>query len=218
MNSKKIIYIAVLIFILSMTGCSNNSERAENDAKYIPCISLDNNETYEVESPGQYLHANQTAEEAATDMKASGNCLDAWVNDSGNCVVRYNQELLEKQYNHTVERLDEWIEKSSVRVEVNYDCNEVKYYVTSTSEFSDLNTFTAIGPLCIHMQLLSGIQCENTMCYLKIIYEPTGEEMFNLTVNEKSAATNTNAQENDGFSGTELTEEEFEEKLNTMKK
>ena len=218
MNSKKIFCISVLILILSMTGCSNNSERAENDTKYIPCVSLEGNETYDVEVLPS-LHPITSAAETSKNRKEQGVCLDSWVNDEGHCVDRYNRELLEKEYNRIVDTLEMFIESSTLDVKVNYECNEIIYYVDETTNITDLYGFTGIAPLCLDIQLLSGVAYEDVELYLKIIYDPTGEEMFNMPVDgEASITINSDSQGNVSFSGTELTEEEFEEKLNAMKK
>jgi hypothetical protein len=63
-----------------------NSKKTEDKGPFISCVSLSGDETYDVEQP-QSLHANQTAEEAADQMKTSGKCVDAWVNDAGHGIL-----------------------------------------------------------------------------------------------------------------------------------
>ena len=218
MNSKKIIITEVLIFLLSMTGCSYDSGRTENDTKYIPCVSLKMCEMYAVE----YLpsvHGGSTAADEAARWRNSDRCIGAFVNDEGHFVVVYDKELLEKEYNNSVQTLERFIEQSSLRIEVNYDCDEIIYYVDNTTDITDLYDLVAIGPACFCIQQLSGTIYDDAKLHLKIIYEPTNEEMFNMSVDGESAITmDVDSQGNVSFSGTELTEEEFEEKLNAMKK
>jgi hypothetical protein len=177
-------------------------KKTEEKGPFISCVSLSGDETYDVEEP-QSLHANKTAEENADYMKTSGKCVDAWVNDEGHCVVRYNKELLENQYNRTVAILQNQMNLSSVRVEVNYECTEVTYYVADGATISDwMGTFMVIGPVCLQMQLFSGVTYENLDVLLKIIYEPTGAEMYNVSLE----------------SGVTITEEDWSEKLREMQK
>ncbi len=218
MNSKKIIITEVLIFLLSMTGCSYDSGRTENDTKYIPCVSLKMCELYVMENlPSTY--PSYTAAEIANYLRNSNMCIGAFVNDDGNCVTIYNKELLKKEYYNNVQKLDGFIEQSPIRVEVNYDCNEITYYVNDVTEITDFYQLISIGPTCFYIQQLAGVVYEDVDLCLKIIYEPTGKEMFNMSVDGESAITmDVDSQGNVSFSGTELTEEEFEEKLNVMKK
>jgi hypothetical protein len=185
-----------------MTGVLFFVKKTKDKAPFIACVSLSGDETYDVEEP-QSLHANKTAEENADYMKTSGKCVDAWVNDEGHCVVRYNQELLESQYNRTVAILQNQMNLSSVRVEVNYECTEVTYYVTDTVSISDwMGTFMVIGLKCLQIQLYSGVSYENLDVLLKIVYEPTGAEMYNVSLNN----------------GVTITEEDWSERLQEMRK
>ncbi len=215
MRIKKILLQLFFVFISVMTGCSSASEKADNN-KYIPCVSLKMCEIYIIKDM-PILHGNRTAVEVVNDLRSSGKCMDARVGDEAHCIIIYNKNLLEKEYNSTVENLEEYIQQSSLPVKVNYDCNEVIYYVDKTTEITDFYMLVAIGPLCFNMQLLSGIKCEDAELSLKIIYEPTGEEMFNMSVDGESVITmDVDSQGNVSFAGTELTEEEFRRKLNEM--
>ena len=100
MKKKKIFY-AVLSFFLIVTGISliivslpkKNSK--DKEPEYLPCPVLKDGETMDVITPSS-LYDGWSASYTAMDAKRSGRCVDAWVNEDGELVVRYDRETLEQ--------------------------------------------------------------------------------------------------------------------------
>lgn len=79
--------ILCILCIMSLAGCSF----VEDKGDYMPCLKLKRGKTVNIEfAPGTY--AKQTAEEAGQMMKDQKRCVDAWVNEEGRCVLKFNRD------------------------------------------------------------------------------------------------------------------------------
>ena len=138
-------------------------------------------------------------------MKEEKRCVDAWVNEEGRCVVKFNRDQLKEEYDKVVNDIKTTIKYASKPVDVNYDCNEIIYYVDDSTEFMDFAyAHVTLTGGCMLIQAYAGIPHDERKLTLKFIYQSTGEVMFELHI------TNDN-------SDASLTKEEFEEKLEEMK-
>ena len=189
-----------LVCLISLVGCSF----VEDKGDYMPCLKLKRGKTVNIEfAPGTY--AKQTAEEAGQMMKDQKRCVDAWVNEEGRCVLKFNRDQLKAEYDSTVDLIKTTIKYASKPVDVNYDCNEIIYYVDDSTEFMDFAyAHVTLTGGCMLIQAYAGIPHDERKLTLKFIYQSTGEVMFELHI------TNDN-------SDASLTKEEFEEKLEEMK-
>ena len=192
--------ILCILCIMSLAGCSF----VEDKGDYMPCLKLKRGKTVNIEfAPGTY--AKQTAEEAGQMMKDQKRCVDAWVNEEGRCVLKFNRDQLKAEYDSTVDLIKTTIKYASKPVDVNYDCNEIIYYVDGSTEFMDFAyAHVTLTGGCMLIQAYAGIPHDERKLTLKFIYQSTGEVMFELHI------TNDN-------SDASLTKEEFEEKLEEMK-
>lgn len=192
--------ILCILCIMSLAGCSF----VEDKGDYMPCLKLKRGKTVNIEfAPGTY--AKQTAEEAGQMMKDQKRCVDAWVNEEGRCVVKFNRDQLKEEYDKVVNDIKTTIKYASKPVDVNYDCNEIIYYVDDSTEFMDFAyAHVTLTGGCMLIQAYAGIPHDERKLTLKFIYQSTGEVMFELHI------TNDN-------SDASLTKEEFEEKLEEMK-
>ena len=86
-----------LLCLISLVGCSFSEDKGD----YMPYLKLKRGKTVNIEfSLG--AHAGQTAEEAGQMMKDQKRCVDAWVNEEGRCVLKFNREQLKAEYDSTV--------------------------------------------------------------------------------------------------------------------
>lgn len=86
-----------ILCIMLLAGGSFTEEKGE----YMSCLKLKRGKTVNIEiAPG--THAKQTAEEAGRMMKDQKRCVDAWVNEEGRCVLKFNREQLKAEYDSTV--------------------------------------------------------------------------------------------------------------------
>ena len=121
------------------------------------------------------------------------------------CVVKFNRDQLKEEYDKVVNDIKTTIKYASKPVDVNYDCNEIIYYVDDSTEFMDFAyAHVTLTGGCMLIQAYAGIPHDERKLTLKFIYQSTGEVMFELHI------TNDN-------SDASLTKEEFEEKLEEMK-
>ena len=189
-----------LLCLISLVGCSFVDDKGD----YMSCLKLKRGKTVNIEfAPGTY--AKQTAEEAGQMMKDQKRCVDAWVNEEGRCVLKFNRDQLKAEYDSTVDLIKTTIKYAGKPVEVNYDCNEITYYVDDSTEFMDFAyAHVTLTGGCMLIQAYAGIPHDERKLTLKFIYQSTGEVMFELHI------TNDN-------SDASLTKEEFEEKLEEMK-
>lgn len=181
-------------------GCSF----AKDEGDYIPCLKIKRGKTANIELSLE-THAGSGAAETAQAMKDEKRCVDAWVNEEGRCVVKFNRDQLKEEYDKVVNDIKTTIKYASKPVDVNYDCNEIIYYVDDSTEFMDFAyAHVTLTGGCMLIQAYAGIPHDERKLTLKFIYQSTGEVMFELHI------TNDN-------SDASLTKEEFEEKLEEMK-
>ena len=191
--------ILCILCIMSLAGCSF----VEDKGDYMPCLKLKRGKTVNIEfSSGS--HAGQTAEEAGQMMKDQKRCVDAWVNEEGRCVLKFNQDQLKAEYDKTVGDIKTAIKQADKPVEVNYDCNEITYYVDDSTELMDFSyTHVVLVGECKLIQAYAGIPYDERELTIKFIYQPTGEVMFDLHISKDNPKAS-------------VEEEEFKEKLKEM--
>ena len=115
--------ILCLLCIMSLAGCSF----VEDKGDYMPCLKLKRGKTVNIEfAPGTY--AKQTAEEAGQMMKDQKRCEDAWVNEEGRCVLKFNRDQLKAEYDKTVGDIKTAIKYAGKPVEVSCHFCEEHYH------------------------------------------------------------------------------------------
>ena len=192
MKKKKIFY-AVLSFFLIATGISliivslpkKNSK--EKEAEYLPCPVLKEGETMDVILPSS-LHERRSAYSATLYLKREGRCVDAWVNEDGKLVVRYDRETLEQEYKSYYDTLITEVnssENDKIKLKVSYDYSEIYMYVSDGADIENFAWSGMVVPrVCIYLRLLQGLSPEEATVEVIYIYEPTGKEL--LRVDEKT--------------------------------
>ncbi len=188
-----------LLCLISLMGCSFSEDKGD----YMPYLKLKRGKTVNIEfSLG--AHAGQTAEEAGQMMKDQKRCEDAWVNEEGRCVLKFNRDQLKAEYDKTVGDIKTAIKYAGKPVEVNYDCNEITYYVDDSTELMDFSyTHVVLVGECKLIQAYAGIPYDERELTIKFIYQPTGEVMFDLHISKDNPKAS-------------VEEEEFKEKLKEM--
>ena len=192
--------ILCILCIMSLAGCSF----VEDKGDYMPCLKLKRGKTVNIEfSSGS--HAGQTAEEAGQMMKDQKRCVDAWVNEEGRCVLKFNRDQLKAEYDSTVDLIKTTIKYAGKPVEVNYDCNEITYYADDSTELMDFAyTHVVLVGACMTIQAYAGIPNDEREITIKFIYQPTGEVMFDQHISKDNPKAS-------------VEEEEFKERLEEMK-
>ena len=127
-------------------------------------------------------------------------CVDAWVNEEGRCVVKFNRDQLKEEYDKVVNDIKTTIKYASKPVDVNYDCNGKLsiMWMIQQSLWTFAYAHVTLTGGCMLIQAYAGIPHDERKLTLKFIYQSTGEVMFELHI------TNDN-------SDASLTKEEFEE-------
>ena len=195
----KVVFLCLLCLV-SLAGCSF----VEDKGDYMPYLKLKRGKTVNIEFSLGW-HAGQTAEEAGQMMKDQKRCVDAWVNEEGRCVLKFNREQLKAEYDKTVGDIKTAIKQADKPVEVNYDCNEITYYADDSTELMDFAyTHVVLVGACKAIQAYAGIPYDERELTIKFIYQPTGEVMFDLHISKDNPKAS-------------VEEEEFEEKLKEMK-
>ena len=185
---------------MSLAGCSF----VEDKGDYMPCLKLKRGKTVNIEFSLGW-HAGQTAEEAGQMMKDQKRCVDAWVNEEGRCVLKFNRDQLKAEYDSTVDLIKTTIKYAGKPVEVNYDCNEITYYADDSTELMDFAyTHVALVGECKLIQAYAGIPYDEREITIKFIYQPTGEVMFDQHISKDNPKAS-------------VEEEEFKERLEEMK-
>ena len=185
---------------MSLAGCSF----VEDKGDYMPCLKLKRGKTVNIEFPLGW-HAGQTAEEVGQMMKDQKRCVDAWVNEEGRCVLKFNRDQLKAEYDSTVDLIKTTIKYAGKPVEVNYDCNEISYYADDSTELMDLAyTHVVLVGACMTIQAYAGIPNDEREITIKFIYQPTGEVMFDQHISKDNPKAS-------------VEEEEFKERLEEMK-
>ena len=132
-------------------------------------------------------------------------CVDAWVNEEGRCVLKFNRDQLKAEYDSTVDLIKTTIKYAGKPVEVNYDCNEITYYADDSTELMDLAyTHVVLVGACMTIQAYAGIPNDEREITIKFIYQPTGEVMFDQHISKDNPKAS-------------VEEEEFKERLEEMK-
>ena len=196
MKKKKIFY-AILSFFLIATGISliivslpkKNSK--EKEAEYLSCPVLKEGETMDVILPSS-LYDGWSASYAAMYVKREGRCVDAWVNDDKELVVRYDRETLEQEYKSSYDMLMTEIDVSNtskdfskIKMKVSYDYSEIYMYVSDYADINDFGSSFLVAPReCLNLRLLQGLSVEEATVEVIYIYEPTGKEL--LRIDEKT--------------------------------
>ena len=193
MKKKKIFYAALSFFLIA-TGISliivslpkKNSK--EKEPEYLPCPVLKDGETMDVIQPSS-LHPRWSASYTAMFEKREGRCVDAWVNEDGMLVVRYDRETLEQEYKRVYDILMTEIDVSNtskdfskIKMKVSYDYSEIYMYVSADADINDFGSSVMVAPIaCVYLRLLQGLSLEEAiMVELIYIYEPTGKEMLRI--------------------------------------
>ena len=192
MKKKKIFY-AILSFFLIATGISliivslpkKNSK--EKEPKYLPCPVLKDGETMDVILPSS-LHERRSAYSATLYLKREGRCVDAWVNEDGKLVVRYDRETLEQEYKSYYDTLITEVnssENDKIKLKVSYDYSELYMYVKDDADIEDFGSSVMVAPItCLNLRLLQGLSPEEATIDVIYIYEPTGKKL--LRIDEKT--------------------------------
>ena len=184
---KKIISIVLGIFIIAgVVIFYVASSKKNTEPKYMPCPVLEEGETMDVVLP-EYLHQGSAAISMVPYMKNEGRCVDAWVNDNGELVVKLDQETLEKNYNIFYDNLMKEIncKETNVKEEVSYDYTKLTFYVNDNATLDEFLLSMMVTPgNCYALQLLHGIPDEEAVVEVVVIYEPTGKEI--LIIDEKT--------------------------------
>ena len=192
MKKKKIFY-AILSFFLIATGISliivslpkKNSK--EKEAEYLPCPVLKDGETMDVIVPPS-MHPRWSASYTAMREKWDGRCVDAWVNEDGLLVVKYDRETLEKEYMRSYDILMREIngsENDKIKLKVSYDYSELYMYVKDDADIEDFGSSVMVAPItCLNLRLLQGLSPEEATIDVIYIYEPTGKKL--LRIDEKT--------------------------------
>ena len=178
-----VIYILMLVLIAAYAFYVYRDKKGETNGElkgdYIPCVSLKENETVDIELP-QIVHAGDTAEECARSAKVQERCEDAWVNGKGNCVTRLNQAQVKYEYNRVVKEINSqkqaYDERGTIAFDISYDCRNITYYINDKTEYINFWGATLTLPVeCMEMQLYAGIPLDDVEVNIKIIYPPTGK-------------------------------------------
>lgn len=92
----KVVFLC-LLYLVSLVGCSF----AKDEGDYIPCLKIKRGKTANIELSLE-THAGSGAAETAQAMKDEKRCVDAWVNEEGRCVVKFNRDQLKEEYDKVV--------------------------------------------------------------------------------------------------------------------
>ncbi|MCM1082604.1 MAG: hypothetical protein NC428_03920, partial [Clostridium sp.] len=97
MKKKKILYVVLFLLVASGITIFLVSEKGskEEEPEYLPCPVLEDGETVDILFPAS-THAGWSASYAARYAKREGRCVDAWINEDGMLVERYDRETLEQ--------------------------------------------------------------------------------------------------------------------------
>ena len=196
---KRFISYTLLIIscILLFAGC-----KKKNNEDFLPCLSLKENETVNIVQFMSF-YGNWTPVEAAQNLKELGQCVNARPGDDGLLIVTHNKQTLEQEHERIVGLLKDTITRAG-NVTVSSDCNKVTYSIDETiTTPTFMNSFMAILPSCLLLQLYSGIPYEEVNVQLKIIYNPTGKTMYDVNVSYDNSLY--------------ITDEEWTEKLEEVK-
>lgn len=188
-----VIYILMLVLIAAYAFYVYRDKKGETNGElkgdYIPCVSLKENETVDIEIP-QNLHGSRTAGQCAHSLLSEGRCEEAWVNGKGNCVARMNQSQVQSEYNRAVEEINlkqqAYDEEGLITFDISYDCRNITYYINDKTEYINFWGATWILPLCcIEVQLYAGIPLDDVEVNIKIIYPPTGKTVVEWKYGER---------------------------------
>ena len=193
MKKKKILYVVLFLLIaLGITiffALQKNSK--EKEPEYLPCPVLKEGETMDVIIPSS-LHDGRSANYTAMKNKREGRCVDAWVNEKGELVKRYDRETLEQEYKRSYDILMTEIDVSNtskdfskIKMKVSYDYSEIYMYVSDDADINDFGSSVMVAPrACLNLRLLQGLSPEEATVAVIYIYEPTGKEL--LRIDEKT--------------------------------
>ena len=195
LNKKQLIGISVIMAVLIAAFAfysyreKMGKAAGEDNGDYIPCVSLKENETVDIELP-QIVHAGETAEECARRNKVQERCEDAWVNGNGNCVTRLNQTQAKYEYNRTLKEINlqqrVYDEDGLITFDISYDCRNITYYINDKTEYINFWGATWSLPVyCISLQLYAGIPLDDVEVNIKIIYPPTGKTVVEWKYGER---------------------------------
>ena len=187
MKKKKI--LCIILFLVVASGITIFFV-LEKKPQYLPCPVLEEGETIDVIQPSS-LYDGWSAYYAARYLKREGQCVDAWVNEDGELVVRYDRETLEKEYKRSYDILMTEVngsytyENSKIKMKVSYDYSELYMYVSDDADIEDFAITGMAAPrACLNLRLLQGLSIEEATVTVIYIYEPNGKEI--LRVDEKT--------------------------------
>ena len=184
MKKKKILY--TVLFLLAVLGITIFFVM-EKKPKYLPCPVLEEGETMDVIVPFS-LHESRSAYSTALYLKREGRCVDAWVNEDGMLVERYDRETLEKEYKRLYDILMNEVNGSKnckIEIKVSYDYSQLYMYVRDDADINDFAMYGMVAPrACLNLRLLQGLSIEEATVEVIYIYEPNGKEL--LRVDEKT--------------------------------
>lgn len=185
LNKKQLIGISVIMAVLIVAFAfysyreKMGEAAGEDKGDYIPCVSLNGNETVDIELP-KYVYATRSAEKCARDLMNEGRCQEAWVNGRGNCVTRLNQSQVKYEYNRVLREIklkkQAYDEEGLITFDISYDCSNITYYINDNTEYINFWGATwSLPTYCKTLQLYAGIPLEDVEVNIKIIYLPTGK-------------------------------------------
>ena len=139
-----VIYILMLVLIAAYAFYVYRDKKGETSGElkgdYIPCVSLKENETVDIELP-QVVYASWSATYCANYLMVEGRCEEAWVNGKENCVTRLNQSQVKYEYNRVVKEINSkkqaHDEEGLITFDISYDCRNITYYINDNTEYID---------------------------------------------------------------------------------
>ena len=174
---KKILYVVLFLLIASGITIFLVSEKGskEDEPEYLPCPVLEDGETVDIIFPA-FTHAGWSASRTARFEKREGRCVDAWVNEDGMLVERYDRETLEQEYERLYGILMANIDasntsdSSNIKKKVTYDYSEIYMYVSDDADLNDfLSTVLQAPTVCKHLRLLLGLSVDEATA-IDLIY------------------------------------------------
>ncbi len=208
MKKKIIIIIAVTVLVLLQIIVLkvDNHEKKEESPIGLTCMKIPEGQVVEIVFV-EGLYGTKTADDKALFMQSDSRYSGGYVNEKGQLVAVVNQEQAQYWFNICYTRLTNSVKGSEtrpVRMMVSEKCDVLSYYVNADTTLQDLfdTAFFWTIPDCLMIQEYAGIPYEEISVKMQVIYEPTGEVMFEFADEEDYHVTG----------------EEWNKKLEEMKK
>ena len=184
MKKKKPLYI--ILFLLIASGITMFFV-LEKKPKYLPCPVLKDGETMDVILLPS-LYASNSASYTVMYVKWHEQCVDAWLNEDGMPVVRYDRETLKQEYERVYDILMREVnnsENDKIKMKVSYDYSELYMYISDGADIENFAWSGMVAPrACLNLRLLQGLSPEEATVEVIYIYEPNGKEL--LRIDEKT--------------------------------